>query len=65
VLLHRLYTVASMPAPLRPTLGIQLAPPTVGGVAYLSVTTGTPDMLAHAMLGYGLLQALLLLRLLP
>src|SRR5258708_3925648 len=65
VLLHRLYTVASMPAPRRPPLGIQLAPPTVGGVAYLSVTTGTPDMPAHAMLGYGLLQALLLLRLLP
>jgi tellurite resistance protein len=65
VLLHRLYTVTSMPAPLRPTLGIQLAPPAVGGIAYLSVTTGTPDMLAYAMLGYGLLQALLLLRLLP
>jgi tellurite resistance protein len=65
VLLHRLYTVASMPAPLRPTLGIQLAPPVVGGVAYLSVTTGPPDLLAYAMLGYGLLQALLLLRLVP
>jgi len=65
VLLHRLYTVTSMPAPLRPTLGIQLAPPAVGGVAYLSVTTGAPDLLAYAMLGYGLLQALLLLRLLP
>jgi tellurite resistance protein len=65
VLLHRLYTVTSMPAPLRPTLGIQLAPPVVGGVAYLSVTTGAPDLLAYAMLGYGLLQALLLLRLLP
>jgi tellurite resistance protein len=64
VLLHRLYTVTSMPAPLRPTLGIQLAPPVVGGVAYLSVTTGAPDLLAYAMLGYGLLQALLLLRLL-
>jgi len=65
VLLHRLYTVTSMPTPLRPTLGIQLAPPAVGAVAYLSVTTGTPDVLAHAMLGYALLQALLLLRLLP
>jgi tellurite resistance protein len=54
-----------MPAPLRPTLGIQLAPPVVGGVAYLSVTTGTPDLLAYAMLGYGLLQAFLLLRLPP
>jgi tellurite resistance protein len=65
VLLHRLYTVAAMPAALRPTLGIQLAPPVVGAVAYLSVTTGAPDLLAYAMLGYGLLQALLLLRLLP
>jgi tellurite resistance protein len=54
-----------MPAALRPTLGIQLAPPVVGAVAYLSVTTGAPDLLAYAMLGYGLLQALLLLRLLP
>jgi tellurite resistance protein len=65
VLLHRLYTVASMPAPLRPTLGIQLAPPVVGAVAYLNVTTGAPDLLVNAMLGYGILQALLLLRLLP
>jgi tellurite resistance protein len=65
VLLHRLYTVASMPAALRPTLGIQLAPPVVGGLAYLSVTPGAPDPLAYAMLGYGLLQALLMLRLLP
>jgi tellurite resistance protein len=65
VLLHRLYTVTEMPAPLRPTLGIQLAPPVVGGLAYLSVTTGAPDQFAYAMLGYGLLQALLLLRLLP
>jgi tellurite resistance protein len=65
VLLHRLYTVASMPAALRPTLGIQLAPPVVGALAYLSVTTGAPDPLAYAMLGYGLLQALVLLRLLP
>jgi tellurite resistance protein len=65
VLLHRLYTVASMPAALRPTLGIQLAPPVVGALAYLSVTPGAPDPLAYAMLGYGLLQALLMLRLLP
>jgi tellurite resistance protein len=65
VLLHRLYTVASMPAALRPTLGIQLAPPVVGAVAYLSVTSGAPDPFAYAMLGYGLLQALLMLRLLP
>jgi tellurite resistance protein len=65
VLLHRLYHGPAMPPPLRPTLGIQLAPPVVGAVCYLSVTAGPPDLVAHALLGYGLLQALLLLRLLP
>jgi tellurite resistance protein len=64
VLLHRLYTVASLPPALRPTLGIQLAPPTVGAVAYLSVNGATPDLVAHALVGYGLFQALLLARLL-
>jgi len=65
VLLHRLYTAPALPLPLRPSLGIQLAPPTVGLVAYLSVTNGAPGLFAHMLLGYGLLQALILLRLLP
>jgi tellurite resistance protein len=65
VLLHRLYTGAAMPPALRPTLGLQLSPPAVGAIAYLYVTGGTPDIAAHMLLGYGLLQALLLLRLLP
>ncbi len=63
VLLHRLYTADTLPPPLRPTLGIQLAPPAVGAVCYLSVGSGAPDILAHAMIGYALLQAVLLLRL--
>lgn len=57
-------TAMAVPA-LRPTLGIQLAPPGVGCAAYMTVTTGTPDIIAHAMLGYAILQARLLLRLLP
>jgi tellurite resistance protein len=65
VLLHRLYTSPAMAAALRPTLGIQMAPPSVGAAAYVSVNGGVPDMLAHAMIGYGILQALMLLRLLP
>ena len=65
VLLHRLYTQPAKVPALRPTLGIQLAPPAVGAVAYLSVNGGAPDLVAHAMIGYALLQALLLLRLLP
>jgi len=65
VLLHRLYTAATLPAALRPTLGVQLAPPAVGALAYISVSSGAPDMFVHALIGYGLLQALLLLRLAP
>ncbi len=63
--MHRLLTGPALSPPLRPTLGIQLAPPTVGALAYISVTQGPADTLVHAMIGYGLLQALILLRLLP
>ena len=65
VLIHRLLTVDPLPPPLRPTLGIQLAPAPVGALAYLSVVQGPPDLLAHALLGYAVLQALVLVRLLP
>ncbi|CAN5363689.1 dicarboxylate transporter/tellurite-resistance protein TehA [soil metagenome] len=65
VLLHRFYMAASMPLPLRPSFGISLAPPTVGAAAWLSINGGMPDMVAYALLGYGLILALILLRLLP
>jgi tellurite resistance protein len=65
VLLHRLLTAQPLPLPLRPTLGIQVAPPTVGALAYLNLTNGAPDLLVHAMIGYGLLQALIAIRMFP
>ena len=65
VLIHRLYTVAELPPPLRPTLGIQLAPSSVAAVAYLNVTGSGPDLLAHGLIGYALLQALILARMVP
>jgi tellurite resistance protein len=65
VILHRAAVQDPLPAALRPILGVQLAPPVVAGVTYLSLTTGTPDLFATALLGYGLYQAVLLLRLLP
>lgn len=65
LILHRATVHEPLPAALRPLLGIQLAPPVVGGVTYLSLSSGTPDLFALALLGYGLYQALLLLRLLP
>jgi len=65
VLMHRLYVHAPLAVPLRPSLGIQLAPAVVGCSAYLSMTHGAPDLVAKGLLGYGLLQGLILLRLLP
>jgi tellurite resistance protein len=65
LILHRAAVHEPLPDALRPVLGIQLAPPVVGGVTYLSLSSGAPDLLALVLLGYGLYQALLLLRLLP
>jgi tellurite resistance protein len=65
VLMHRLYTLPEMPVALRATLGIQLAPPAVGAVAYYAVNGGHADLVVNALLGYAILQALILLRLLP
>jgi tellurite resistance protein len=65
VIVQRLYTATALAPPLRATMGIQPAPAVVGCVAYLAVTRGTPDLLAQIMLGYGILQMLIVLRLLP
>jgi len=62
VLLHRLYTAPTLAPALRPTLGIQLAPSAVGAVCYLSVSGGHSDLVVHMLIGYALLQALLLIR---
>lgn len=59
----RLYALPEMAPPLRPSLGILVAPPAVGAVSYLS-TAGTPDRFATFLIGYGMLQVMLLARLL-
>ncbi len=65
IITHRLHVHTELIKPLRPSLGIVLAPPVVGCINYLFITSGKPDLFAQALLGYGLLQYLLLLRLLP
>jgi tellurite resistance protein len=65
MILQRAAVDAPLPPALRPLLGIQLAPPVVGGGSWLALTTGTPGPFAWMLLGYGLYQALILLRLLP
>ena len=47
----------------RPLQGIQSAPAVVGGLSYLSLTSGPPDLVAQMLLGYGLYQVLLAVRL--
>jgi tellurite resistance protein len=65
VILHRLYVLGELPPALRPTLGVQLAPPSVGCLAYLGLTSGPPDLFAQGLIGYAAFQALVLIRLLP
>ena len=65
IVVNRLLNAEALPLALRPTLGIQLAPPVVAAVACMSNTQGTPDLLVQAAWGYGLVQLLLMLRLLP
>lgn len=65
MVLNRAAVNAPLPEARRALLGIQIAPPVVGGTAYMALTHGQPDMFAYALLGYGLYQALLMLRLLP
>ncbi|TGS17295.1 dicarboxylate transporter/tellurite-resistance protein TehA [Mesorhizobium sp. M2E.F.Ca.ET.209.01.1.1] len=65
VLLQRLFTAPEMALPLRPTLGILLAPPAVACAAYLSLTARPPDLFANGLLGYSLLQLAMLIRVTP
>ena len=51
--------------PLRTSLGIQLAPALVACNAWLSINGGHADVFAKMLFGYGLLQLLFMLRLMP
>ncbi|EKM0364984.1 dicarboxylate transporter/tellurite-resistance protein TehA [Cronobacter turicensis] len=65
VILQRLRSAGSLPVPLRTSLGIQLAPALVACNAWLAVNGGEADVFAKMLFGYGLLQLLFMLRLMP
>ncbi|CBG88368.1 dicarboxylate transporter/tellurite-resistance protein TehA [Citrobacter rodentium] len=65
VILQRLRSAGELPAAMRTSLGIQLAPALVACSAWLSVNGGEGDTLAKMLFGYGLLQLLFMLRLMP
>jgi tellurite resistance protein len=62
LVLHRLCT-EPMPVALRATFGIHLTPSAVAATSYLAITEGPPDRIAQMLIGYGLLQGFVLLRL--
>lgn len=65
VILQRLRSAGELPTAMRTSLGIQLAPALVACSAWLSVNGGQGDTLAKMLFGYGLLQLLFMLRLMP
>lgn len=65
VILQRLRSDGELPMAMRTALGIQLAPALVACSAWLSVNGGEADTFAKLLFGYGLLQLLFMLRLMP
>ena len=65
MVLLRLLFWPPLPAPLTPTLAIEVAPAAAATIAYLSVNGDRIDAVAAGLGGYGLLMALAQIRLLP
>ena len=64
-ILHRLRNLEPVAPAVRPAIGIQLAPAFVGCSTYLVLNGGEVDLLVKLLIGYGVLQLLFLIRLLP
>ena len=65
MILGRLFFRPLPPAPLLPTLAIEVAPPAVASQAYFALNGGRLDPFAAALAGYGLLMVIVQIRLLP
>jgi tellurite resistance protein len=65
VIIGRLLFRPMLPAPLQPTLAIEVAPAAVAGLAWFQIDGPRLDVVAAFLAGYGLLMVLAQLRLLP
>ncbi|MGC4109796.1 MAG: hypothetical protein QM747_05105 [Nocardioides sp.] len=65
ILLQRMFVEQRLPAPLLPTMAIQMAPPVVAGSAWFEINGGRADGLALGLAGYAVLMAMVQLRLVP
>ncbi|MEV6374877.1 hypothetical protein [Micromonospora musae] len=65
LIMNRLFTRPQLPAPLVPTLAIEIAPSAVAGIALFARNGGEIDVWVMLISGYGLLLVLAQIRLLP
>jgi len=65
LVIQRLWHSTTVPAPQRPLIGIQFAPPVVCAMAWLALSPGSADHWLLMLWGYGFFQLLLGLRLGP
>jgi tellurite resistance protein len=65
VIMARLLFRPRLPAPLTPTLAIEVAPPALAGLAYLAITHGRVDAVTLALGGFTVLAVIVQLRLIP
>ncbi|NJC70029.1 TDT family transporter [Planosporangium thailandense] len=65
VIMARLLFRPRLPAPLTPTLAIEVAPPALVGLAYLAIFHGKIDAIALALGGFTALAVIVQLRLIP
>ncbi len=65
MILARLFFRPALPAPLRPTLAIEVAPAAVASLAWVAVHGPAIDTLAAVLAGYGALMVLAQVRLVP
>lgn len=65
VLFYRLYFGEPLRDQIRPTLGVQLAPPAVCSLAYVNSSGTSGDVFVHCLIGYAILQAVVLGGVLP
>jgi tellurite resistance protein len=64
IVMNRLFLARRLPAPLLPTMAIEVAPPAVAGNAYFALHGLHADPFAYGLAGYGILMVLVQLRLL-
>jgi tellurite resistance protein len=65
IILNRLFFRPLLPAPLVPTMAIEVAPPVVAGIAYFAIDGGRVDLIARGLGCYTILSVLAQLRLVP